>query len=406
MSKEIIIIGGGQTAANASKTIKDSDKSYNLSIFSNEDYLPYERPPLSKQLLTSEKKIDDCLFYKEEFYNENNINFLPNTEVEKIDFKEKLIFTGDKNYSYNKLLIASGSKNRILNIEGLNQNEIFYLRNIDECKKIIDKVKKIKNILIVGGGFIGLEIASSMSKLEKNITLVESSAQLMGRIIPEEISRLVYEKHSQSGVKIFLNTSLKSARKKDQQYQINLSNNEKIEVDIIIVGIGALPNTDFLNSSDINIDNGVVTNEYCETSRDNVYAAGDVSNFFHPIYNSYMRLESWKHAQDHGINAGKNIINQKKNYEEIPWMWSDQYDLNLQLTGICNDYDQKVSRGNNLDEGIIFFFIKKNIIMGACGVSKGPKIGKDIRISGIKIKNQEIIDINKIIDKNIKLQKI
>ena len=303
-------------------------------------------------------------------------------------------------------MIATGSQNRALNIEGLNQDELFYLRNIDECKKIIDKIENIKNILIVGGGFIGLEIASSMSKLNKKITLVESSSQLMGRIIPQEISNLIFEKHSQSGVKILLNTIVLNAKKKGGHYQINLSNNNKIEVDIIIVGIGAIPNTDFLNSSDINLDNGIITNEYCETSRDNVYAAGDVASFFHPIYKSYMRLESWKHAQDHGINAGSNLIDQKKKYDEIPWMWSDQYDLNLQLTGVCNDYDKKIYRGDNLDEGIIFFFIKNDKIMGACGLSKGPKIGRDIRLSGIKIKKQEIIDVNKLSDKNIKLQKI
>ena len=406
MSKEIIIIGGGQAAANATKIINENDKSYNISIISNENYLPYERPPLSKQLLTNKKNIDDCLFYNDDFYKKNNINFLSNTEVEKIDFKEKLIFTNDKTHNYNKLLIASGSKNRTLNIDGLNQDELFYLRDINECKIIIKKIKNIKNILIIGGGFIGLEIASSMSTLDKNITLVESGSQLMGRIIPVEISNLIFKKHSQSGVNILLNTTVLSAKKINNHYQINLSNNDKVEVGIVIVGIGAVANTDFLNSSDINLKNGIITNEFCETSRENVYAAGDVANFFHPIYKSYMRLESWKHAQDHGINAGNNLIDHKKNYDEIPWMWSDQYDLNLQLTGVCNDYDKKISRGDNLDEGIIFFFIKNNIIMGACGLSKGPKIGKDIRLSSIKIKKQEIIDVNKLNDKNIKLQKI
>jgi len=154
------------------------------------------------------------------------------------------------------------------------------------------------------------------------------------------------------------------------------------------------------------LDNGIMTNEFCQTSIKNVFAAGDIANFYHPFYNKHMRLESFKHAQNHGINAGKNIVGKRTAYTKIPWMWSDQFDLNLQLTGICNNYETCVQRGKNVNEGIIYFFLKNRRIVGACGVGIGGKIGRDIRLAGKlsekKIKlNKEILS-----DKNQKLNKI
>ena len=407
-TKKILIIGGGQAAAYASKEIRSIDTSSDVTIISEEKYLPYERPPLSKDYILEKVAFNDLLFFPENFYLENNIKFIGNTKITKLDFDNKKISISLNSYEYDQLLIATGSSNRHLVINGktiLPQENIIYLRDFEESNSLKNKINKAKNITIIGGGFIGLEIASSAVQKGKNITVLERADQLMGRVIPLKIANLIQEKHESMGTKINLNVEIKNIEQKNEAFTIYY-NNEIILSDLIIIGVGSAPNTEIFRNTSLKIDNGILTDEFSATSIEDVYAAGDVSNFYHPFYQDYMRLESYKHAQNHGINAGKNMIGLKASYSEIPWMWSDQFNLNLQLTGICNDYETSVQRGSTLEEGIIYFFIKNRKIMGACGLGVGGKIGRDIRLAG-KLSEKKIKVTKELLsDKNIKLNKI
>lgn len=383
--KNILIIGGGQASAYASQEIRKHDSESTVTIVTEEKFLPYERPPLSKNCLVDKRKYEDCLFFPEKFYDENNIEVKKNIHINNIDFNKKII-TGNSNckLSYDKLLIATGSKNRELEFENndlKNEENILYLRNIDDSKKINLKIKECNNPVIIGCGFIGLEIAASISQFEKKVTLIEKSSQLMGRVIPEEISKLVKLKHEQEGNIFFLNSNIKKIEKENKEFVITLDLNKVIKTDLIIIGVGSIPNTSVFENSELIIENGIKVNEFCQSSIEDVFAAGDVANFYHPHYGKYMRLESYKHAQNHGIFAAKNICGLKESYVDIPWMWSDQFDLNLQLSGVCDDYDDMVSRGKDIREGIIYFFLKKNIIHGACGLAIGGKVAKNIRLA-------------------------
>ena len=406
----IIILGGGQTAAYASKEIRKIDTSSKLTIISEEKYLPYERPPLSKDCLLGKMNFDQCLFFPESFYLENKIEFINNTKIIDINFEDKKLFSSKNFYSYSKLLIATGSTNRNLIVdeeEILPDKNLIYLRNVKESETIKSKMKSANNILIIGGGFIGLEIASSASQLGKKVTILERRNQLMGRVIPSEIAKLIQDKHQNNGTKIYLSVEIKKINKnQNNSYEVLLDSDEKLETDLLIIGIGSSPDTTIYKNKSLDIDNGIITNEFSQTSIENVFAAGDVANFFHPFYGLHMRLESFKHAQNHGINAGKNIVGKKTSYTEIPWMWSDQFELNLQMTGICSDYETIVQRGNSVKDGIIYFFLKNRRIIGACGVGIGGKIGRDIRLAG-KLSKEKIKITKEILsNKNQKLNKI
>jgi len=407
-TKKILILGGGQAAAFASKEIRSIDTGSDVTIISEEKYLPYERPPLSKDYILEKVAFNDLLFFPENFYSENNIKFIGNTKITKLDFDNKKISSSLNSYEYDQLLIATGSSNRHLVINEkkiLPEENIIYLRDFYESNILKDKINKAKNITIIGGGFIGLEIASSAVQKGKNITVLERADQLMGRVIPLKIANLIQEKHESMGTKINLNVEIKNIEQKNEAFTIYY-NNEIILSDLIIIGVGSAPNTEIFRNTSLKIDNGILTDEFSATSIEDVYAAGDVSNFYHPFYQDYMRLESYKHAQNHGINAGKNLIGLKTSYSEIPWMWSDQFNLNLQLTGICNDYETSVQRGSTLEEGIIYFFLKNRKIMGACGLGVGGKIGRDIRLAG-KLSEKKIKVTKELLsDKNIKLNKI
>lgn len=386
--ENILILGGGQTACYAASEIRKYNTKSIISIISNERQLPYERPPLSKDCLLNKMEYDDCSFFNRDFYAKNEINFYSEELVEGVDFKSQKIDTSKrKKISYDKLLIALGSSNKKSN------KNYYHLRSMDESRAIKEKMLTSENILIVGGGFIGLELASAANQLKKNVCVVEMGSQLMGRIVPEKIAKIVQQKHEGKGVVINLNTKVLNVIKNQNFYEVELSNNKIIKCDMIIAGIGSEPNTALFMGTDLKIDNGILVNEFCETSVENVYAAGDVANFYHPFYKKHIRLESWKHAQNHGVCAGKNIIEKKETYKEIPWMWSDQFDLNLQLTGLCQDYDTFVERGTSAKEGLIHFFIKNRKIIGACGIGVGGKIGRDVKLA------------SKISEKNIKVTK-
>ena len=408
LNKKIVILGGGQSAAYAAKEIRINDNKADITIISEEKVLAYERPPLSKDYITDKKKLEDFTFFNSEFYSKNNIEYIKNTKIINLDFQNKILFSQENNqFTYDKLLIATGSVNRNidLNIEN-NNDKILSLRNKEDSDRIKNKLKESKKVLIIGGGFIGLEIAASANELGKEIYIIEMNDQLMGRIIPKKISNFCKKIHEINGNKIYLNTTIKKIISSKNSYEIKLSNNKTIFVDLIILGIGSIANTELFKDKDIKIDNGIVTNEYCETSQKDVYAAGDVSNFFHPFYNKNIRLESYQHAQNHGICAGKNIIGIKEAYNSIPWMWSDQLNINIQLTGLCEDFDKILQRGNNIDEGVIDFFIKDNEIKGACGIGLKGKIGRDIKLASKILEKGLKIDAANIVNKNFNLSKI
>lgn len=401
--KKIIILGSGQAAIYAASEIRKHDGDSEITIFGNESYHPYERPPLSKEFLMDKKKEDEFLFFSKNFFDDHNISFIIE-EIYSVDFKNKYLISFDnKKYFYDTLLITTGSTNRKIEIDKKIDNEIYYLRNLDDANKIKKRASEVNKIAIIGGGFIGLEIASSLNQQNKFISLIEISNQLMGRIIPSPIANLVKAEHEKYGNKIYLDSKIKSIEKINETFKILLENERIIEVEMIIGGIGSFPTTDLFNDSDLELKNGILTNKYNQTSVENVYTAGDVSNFYHPLYQKNIRLESYQHAQNHGINAGKNIAGIKSEYLSVPWMWSDQFNLNLQLAGLCDDYHEIIERGEDIENGIIYFFIKNEKIVGVCGLGLVGKVGRDIRIASKLIEKQTIVDKKILSDQKEKL---
>ena len=406
MKKKILILGGGQSALYAAREIRRNDEEASITILGEEKQLPYERPPLSKDYLLNKKNEEDLVFNNSKVLDDKKIFYI-NTNIEKVDFNTKtLVSNNEKEYSYDILLIATGSENNKLKLDNNLEDEIYYLRNLEEAKMIKKKIENKNNIVIIGGGFIGLEIASSLSQLNKKVTLIEIGNQLMGRIIPKPIADLVKHTHEAAGNKIILNKQILQISKYNENYKILLSDNSELEADFIIAGIGSKPSVSLFKNTNLKLDNGIVTNEFCETSIKDVYAAGDVSNFYHPLYKQYIRLESYQHAQNHGICAGKNMSGLKTEYTSIPWMWSDQFNLNLQLTGICENFDEIIERGKDIENGIIYFFLKNKSIKGACGLGVAGKVGRDIRITTKLAEKNVMVDKRILGDESQKLNKL
>jgi len=406
VARKILILGGGQSALYAAREIRRNDEESFITVLGEEKQLPYERPPLSKDFLLNKKNEQDLVFNSSNVLEDKKIDYV-NAKIIKVDFETKTLFSDDtKKYNYDILLIATGSENNKLKLDSNLGDEIYYLRNLEEAKIIKEKVKNKNKIIIIGGGFIGLEIASSLSQLNKNVCLIEIGNQLMGRIIPKQIADLVKTSHETEGNNIILNKKILKITKNKENYKILLSDNSELESDFIIAGIGSRPCVSIFENTNLKLDNGIVTNEFCETSINDVYAAGDVSNFYHPLYKEHIRLESYQHAQNHGICAGKNISGIKTEYSSIPWMWSDQFNLNLQLAGICENFDEIVKRGKDINNGIIYFFLKNQSIKGACGLGIAGKIGRDIRISTKLSEKNVVVDKAILADESQKLNNL
>ena len=406
MARKILILGGGQSALYAAREIRRNDEESFITVLGEEKQLPYERPPLSKDFLLNKKNEQDLVFNSSNVLEDKKIDYV-NAKIIKVDFETKTLFSDDtKKYNYDILLIATGSENNKLKLDSNLGDEIYYLRNLEEAKIIKEKIKNKNKIIIIGGGFIGLEIASSLSQLNKNVCLIEIGNQLMGRIIPKQIADLVKKSHETEGNNIILNKKILKITKNKENYKILLSDNSELESDFIIAGIGSRPCVSIFENTNLKLDNGIVTNEFCETSINDVYAAGDVSNFYHPLYKEHIRLESYQHAQNHGICAGKNISGIKTEYSSIPWMWSDQFNLNLQLAGICENFDEIVKRGKDVNNGIIYFFLKNQSIKGACGLGIAGKIGRDIRISTKLSEKNVVVDKAILADESQKLNNL
>ena len=363
--QKIIIIGGGQAGCQTATSLRASGFLGEISIYCAENYLPYQRPPLSKKFLLGELDKERLFFKPEKFYRDNNINFFLNSYVAKIEKENKKIFlNNNEEDSYDKLVIATGTKPREIDVDKDSAKNIFYLRSIDDVLEIKGKVQSSKKVAIIGGGYIGLEVAAILKKLGLSVTIIEMAGRILERVTSQIISDFYTKVHNEEGVKILTNTSVESITKKSKDMEI-LTNNGAISADFVVVGIGVIPCDELASESGLKVQNGILVNEFCETSEKDIYSAGDCTVHPNSYYNKDIRLESVHNAIEQGKTVASSIMNKKTPYNQIPWFWSDQYDLKLQIAGLCIDYDDIIVRGNSDNRSFAVFYMKDNYMIAS-----------------------------------------
>ena len=363
--QKIIIIGGGQAGCQTATSLRALGFLGEISIYCSENYLPYQRPPLSKKFLLGELDKERLFFKPEKFYRDNNINFFLNSYVAKIEKENKKIFlNNNEEDSYDKLVIATGTKPREIDVDKDSAKNIFYLRSIDDVLEIKGKVQSSKKVAIIGGGYIGLEVAAILKKLGLSVTIIEMAGRILERVTSQIISDFYTKVHNEEGVKILTNTSVESITKKSKDMEI-LTNNSAISADFVVVGIGVIPCDELASESGLKVQNGILVNEFCETSVKDIYSAGDCTVHPNSYYNKDIRLESVHNAIEQGKTVASSIMNKKTPYNQIPWFWSDQYDLKLQIAGLCIDYDDIIVRGNSDNRSFAVFYMKDNYMIAS-----------------------------------------
>lgn len=393
MKDTVVIIGAGQAGGMSAIHLRQNKYTGNIIIIGEESFFPYQRPPLSKSFLSSDMDSSKLFLKSADYYSRNNIKIVTKTKVIKILKEKKYIVTSeDKKINYDHLIISTGSS---LNKFQSNNKSILYLKTLNDSIKIRKQLIPGKSLTIIGGGYIGLELASIAIKNNLNVTILESDERLMSRVTSKDISSFFEKKHRSMGVIIKFNSQVTAIKQSDHGNTILCNDGSQYTSDLIFAGIGVKPNVKIAEEAGIECDNGIVVNKYGQTSDKSIYAAGDCTNHPNSIFDTRLRLESVHNAVEQSKTVANNILGMNVSYTQVPWFWSDQYDLRLQIAGIKTDNNIKYKILDHKDSLSVIYLSNSRVkCVESVNRSQDFVAGKKLILSRKKIPNELITNKN------------
>ena len=378
----MIIIGAGECGVRAAFALREAGYAGPVTLVGEEHALPYERPPLSKDSGTVPK-----LIAEEHRYEDAQIRFLRGSHVTAIDPRSHEIeITDGPALAYDRLLIATGARPRPLPALPFDGDRVLSLRNHDDALALRRWMAPGRTIGIIGGGFIGLELAATFRKSGAEVTLIEVLPRILMRGVPEQLAAMLHQRHVSEGVALHCGLAISALTRNATGVSISLADGTQIETDILVVGIGALPNTTLAEAAGLVVDNGIVVDAHLRTSDPDIFAAGDCCNFPVAVYEGRrVRLESWRSAQEQGSLAAANMLGTPEHVSAVPWFWSDQYDLTLQVAGLSEGAVGTIERRSDDGSLILFHLAADGRLLAASGLGLGNAIARDIRLAEMLI---------------------
>ena len=378
MKSGVVIIGAGQASAVAAATLRKEKYTGTIRILGDESQPAYDRPPLSKYYLAGEMELPKLLIRPEEFYADNDIDLHTNTTVASIDAEAKQVVTAaDEVFDYDKLVIATGSRARRLNLPGSDLEGIFYLRTLDDVDLIRQAMGSGKRLCVIGGGYVGLEVAAVASVAGLDVTVIETQDRILQRVTTPEMSDYYHNLHVERGVNIMLNKAVTGFEGTGSVSKV-LCGDDSVNADLVIIGVGIVPNIEIAENAGIDCDNGILVDDHGQTSNPDIYAAGDCTNHPNRLLGRRLRLESVPNAIEQARVACINLLGGDLEYASIPWFWSDQYELKLQMVGFSSDGEESVVRGDKSTNSFAVFHLKGGCVVAVDAVnsSKAFMLGK------------------------------
>lgn len=370
MREHLAIIGAGHAAGQAVVSLRELDYQGQITLIGDEPYPPYERPPLSKKLLQGEITPDRTFLRPQEFYQVDGITHRQNCRVEKLDRENReLICRDGERIAYDKAIVATGGRPRRLPLEGSDLSGIFCLRNIQDSLEIRSQLGEGRNMVVIGGGFIGLEVAAVAQQSGIQVTVVESMDRILGRVTAPLISDYVTAFHENQGTRVLTNCQVKAFKGQERVEAVQLADGE-IPADLVVVGIGILPNVELAQDAGLACDNGILVDEYCRTDDPRILAIGDVTNHPNGLLARRLRLESVHNAVEQARTAARTVTGQLQPYNEIPWFWSDQHDMRWQIAGLSDGHDQTVLRGDPDSGSFALFYLKEGRLIAVDAINR------------------------------------
>ena len=370
MADTVVIAGAGHAAGQVIATLKQKKFAGRMVLIGDEPYLPYQRPPLSKKYLAGELDAERLHFKPAAFYDAPNIEVHLETRVERILPGEHTLHTSTgEPFAYDKLVLALGSRVRRIALAGTELAGVYYLRTIDDVDNIRREMVADRKVVIIGAGYIGLEVAAVCRQLGLDVNVVEMADRVMSRVVAPPVSAFYQQQHEQHGVRFLLSAGLRAIRGHTRVDAVETDNGDVLAADFVIIGAGILPNSELAERAGLAVDNGIVVNDQCQTSDIDIYAVGDCTSHPNSVYQRRLRLESVHNALEQAKTAAGNICGDELHYAQVPWFWSDQYDLKLQIAGLSAGYDQTIMRGDPHTRKFACLYLRDGILIAVDAVN-------------------------------------
>lgn len=400
----IAIVGAGQAGGWAAQTLRSEGFAGRVVLIGDEPHRPYERPPLSKAVLSGDAHADTTHLLKPEAFDALDIDWRPNVGATFIDRAAKqLHLTQGAHVSYDKLILCNGGRARRLSIPGADLPGVFTLRSIEDAAALGAALSAGRRLLVVGGGWIGLEVAATARKKGLDVTIVEAMGRLCERTVPPEISGYLLQLHTTHGVDVRLGTGIERLVQGARGgLTASFGDASQLECDVVLVGVGLVPNDELAREAGLACDGGVQVDSQCRSSDPDILAAGDVATWHCEWAGRRMRLESWQNAQEQGIAAARAALGIAVNHQPLPWFWSDQYEVNLQIFGMPTPAHDVVVRGDRNSSSFVMFFLDAGKVVAALG----PNAARDLRFARRLIERRTRVDAVQLADLQVPLAKL
>jgi 3-phenylpropionate/trans-cinnamate dioxygenase ferredoxin reductase component len=362
-STKYLLIGGGLASSQAAKQLREHDPGGAITLVGQEPYVPYDRPPLSKEFLRGEKQQTELFFDPEQYFHDHDINLLPGVAVQQLNLADKTaVLANGGVIRFEKALVATGGRPVQLHLPGSELSGVYYLRTLNDSAAIAAEAAPGKRAVLIGAGFIGMEVAASLTQRGVQVTVLETQPHIWARFTDPTLAGFFQEYCSRKGVTFYTSETVTEIRGPDRPSSVVTRSGRDLPCDFVCIAIGIVPNVELAQQAGLAVDNGVVVNEYLQSSHPDIYAAGDVANYVDPVFGKRRRVEHWGHAEYCGQLAGQNMAGAHNPYDLVTYVWSDIFDLHLEFAGDESEHDQVQLRGRFEDNRFTVLYLTRGVL--------------------------------------------
>jgi 3-phenylpropionate/trans-cinnamate dioxygenase ferredoxin reductase subunit len=412
MSRQrIVIVGASLAGATAAVGLRSEGFADDVLLIGAESQLPYHRPPLSKEYLRGEQRMEDTLVNPARSYAEKGIELRLGVRATTIEPRRKLVeLEGGGRVAYDRLLVATGARNRTLSMPGAALDGIFQLRTVEDCDRIRAAARPGRRAVLIGLGFIGSEVTASLRQLGVEVTAVDGQRAPLARVLGEEVGAVLAEIHRDKGAELLLEDGVAAFEGVHRVERVRTRKGRLLACDFVVAGIGVTPNTELLAAAGAEVNNGILVDERCRTSLPDVYAAGDVTNHHHPIFGR-LRVEHWNNAYRQGLAAARSMVGGDQPYDYLHSFWSNQYEHTIEYVGIAAAWDRIVFNGRPQGRRFLAFYLKDGLVRAVAGLDRGgdpedQHADAELSAAAKLIRDRIVVDPARLADEDLDLRRL
>jgi 3-phenylpropionate/trans-cinnamate dioxygenase ferredoxin reductase component len=367
---DLIIVGASLAGAKAAEGARKNGWSGPIRLIGAESHKPYERPPLSKAVLAGKDEPDKARVHDDAFYETNDIDLVLGSEATRLDTAaHEVELANGRGLPYGKVVLATGSSPRKIAIPGVDLPEVMYLRSVDDSLQLRERLSQGARLAVVGASWIGTEAAASARQRGAEVVMIDPLSQPLERVLGVEVGRYFAKLHADRGVQLKLSVGVEAIEGDGHVSSVRLADGSSVEADLVLVGIGVTPNIELARQAGLSVNQGVLVDQYLQSSDPDVYVAGDIAEEDHPVLGQRVRVEHWANALNQGLTAGANVAGAQQSYDRIPYFFSDQYDTGMEYSGWPVPYDEVLFRGNPDDGAFVAFYLAGDKVVGGANVN-------------------------------------